>query len=337
MTEERFISQNKYNWDKYQNMLDEWKVYSPNELGQAYLRVCSDLAYAQSHYPKTKVCSSLNALALQFHHILYRRQPQRWGELLYFFRYTIPMSFYRSRRFLLLSLLLFILGEVIGTLSQCLDNGFFESFFGSGYYETTVSNIENGDPMGIYDSWEESEMFFKITINNITVGFNYFLRGLLTPFYTIYMTITTGIMDGCFTTFFFQQGYGTVALVAPNEHGALELPAIIVCSAAGMQLGMGWFFPGKLTRIKALINSAQEALIMVLAMVPFFIVAGFIESFLTRHQEWPMPARVALMAAGLAISIYYIIVLPRQLNKVASPPALPRREGAGTRKTNNKE
>ena len=69
----------------------------------------------------------------------------------------------------------------------------------------------------------------------------------------------------------------------------------------------------------------------------FFIVAGFIESFLTRHQEWPMQARVALMAAGLAISIYYIIVLPRQLNKVASPPALPRRDGAGTRKTNNKE
>lgn len=318
MTEERFISQNKYYWDKYQNMLDEWKVYSPNELGQAYLCVCSDLAYAQSHYPNTKVCKSLNALALQFHHILYRRQPQRWGELLHFFRYTVPMSFYRSRKFLLLSLILFLLGETIGIISQCLDMDFFENFFGSGYYETTVSNIENGNPMGIYASEKESDMFFMITINNIRVGFNYFVHGLLTPFYTIYMTVMTGIMMGCFDTFFFQHGHGMLTLIAPNEHGALELPAIIVCSAAGMQLGMGWFFPGKLTRIKALINSAQEALIMVLAMIPFFIVAGFIESFITRHQEWPMPARVAFVVAGLAISIYYIIVLPRQMKKMKS-------------------
>jgi hypothetical protein len=44
-------------------------------------------------------------------------------------------------------------------------------------------------------------------------------------------------------------------------------------------------------------------------------VAGFIESFITRHQEWPMPARVAFVVAGLAISIYYIIVLPRQMKK----------------------
>jgi uncharacterized membrane protein SpoIIM required for sporulation len=192
---------------------------------------------------------------------------------------------------------------------------FFENFFGSGYYETTVSNIENGNPMGIYASEKESDMFFMITINNIRVGFNYFVHGLLTPFYTIYMTVMTGIMMGCFDTFFFQHGHGMLTLIAPNEHGALELPAIIVCSAAGMQLGMGWFFPGKLTRIKALINSAQEALIMVLAMIPFFIVAGFIESFITRHQEWPMPARVAFVVAGLAISIYYIIVLPRQMTK----------------------
>lgn len=296
-------------------MLDGWKLYSPNELGNAYLSVCSDLAYAQSHYPESQVCQSLNALALQFHHLLYRRQPQRWLELLDFFRYTVPLSFHRSRHFLLLSLCLFVLGQVIGIMSQCLDEDYFQNFFGSYYYEETMKNISNGNPMGIYDSESEVEMFFGITINNMTVGLLYFLKGLLTPFYTIYVTVTTGIMDGCFTTFFFQHGYGLSALTAPNEHGSLELPAVIVCSAAGMQLGMGWFYPGKLTRMKALMNSAQEALIMVLAMMPFFLVAGFIESFVTRHQEWPMAARMLFVVAGLAFSTYYIILLPRQLKK----------------------
>lgn len=296
-------------------MLDDWHLYSPNELGQAYLSVCSDLAYAQSHYPDTAICSSLNALALQFHHILYRRQPSRWTELLGFFRHTVPMSFYKSRHFLLLSLCLFILGEVIGIISQCLDESYFHSFFGEGYYSLTMRNIKSGNPMGIYGSEDEIQMFFGITINNMTVGFIYFINGLLTPFYTIYMTITTGIMDGCFTTFFFQHDYGIDALVAPNEHGSLELPAAIVCSAAGMQLGMGWFFPGRLTRMRALMHSAQDALTMVLAMMPFFFAAGFIESFITRHQELPLALRVTLVIGGLLISAYYIIMLPRQLKR----------------------
>lgn len=315
MTEERFISLNKHQWNKYQNMLDDWDLYSPSELGQAYLSVCSDLAYAQSHYPETVVCESLNALALQFHHILYRRQPQRWSELLYFFRHTVPTSFYRSRHFLLLSLCLFMIGEVIGVMSQCLDSGYFKDFFGEGYYDITMQNIKDGNPMGIYGKEDEASMFFEITINNMMVGITYFLKGLLSPFFTIYSTIMTGVMDGCFTTFFFQQGYGISVLTAPNEHGSLELPAAIVCSAAGMQLGMGWFFPGKLSRMKALMNSAQEALIMVLAMMPFFLVAGFIESFITRHQEWPMAARVSLAVIGLLFSIFYIILLPWYLKR----------------------
>lgn len=315
MTEERFISQNKYQWDKYQDMLDDWKLYSPNELGQAYLSVCSDLAYAQGHYPETEVCKSLNALALQFHHILYRRQPQRWSQLLHFFSHTVPMSFHRSRHFLLLSLCLFILGEVIGVTSQCMDEEYFREFFGGMYYEETMRNIKDGNPMGIYGSEREVNMFFGITINNMVVGIIYFLKGLLTPFFTIYSTIMTGVMDGCFTTFFFQQGHGIPALIAPNEHGALELPAIVVCSAAGMQLGMGWFFPGRLSRYMALMNSAQEALIMVLAMMPFFLVAGFIESYVTRHQEWPFEVKVSLVAVGLMFSIYYIIILPMQLSR----------------------
>ena len=287
-------------------MLDGWKLYSPNELGQAYLSVCSDLAYAQSHYPETQVCKDLNALALQFHHILYRRQPQRWTELLHFFKHTVPMSFYSC---------LFLIGEVIGVMSQCLDKDYFQAFFGDYYHSETMNNIKSGNPMGIYGSEGEVELYFHITLNNMYVGLHYFTSGLLTPFYTIYMTITTGTMMGCFTTFFAQNGYLADVLIAPNEHGSLELPAAIVCSAAGMQLGMGWFFPGKLTRLKALMQSAQEALTMALAMMPFFMIAGFIESFITRHQEWPMAVRVLLMVVGLSFSVYYIILLPKKLGK----------------------
>ena len=163
--------------------------------------------------------------------------------------------------------------------------------------------------------WLYAGLELILVIPIIVLNIHYFTSGLLTPFYTIYMTITTGTMMGCFTTFFAQNGYLADVLIAPNEHGSLELPAAIVCSAAGMQLGMGWFFPGKLTRLKALMQSAQEALTMALAMMPFFMIAGFIESFITRHQEWPMAVRVLLMVVGLSFSVYYIILLPKKLGK----------------------
>ena len=315
MTEEHFKESNQLNWGLYEYMLESWREHTPNELGQAYLSVCSDLAYAQSHYPDTPLCRYLNALALQFHHILYRRQPQRWAELIHFFCHTVPMSFYKSRRYLLLSLMLLVLGEAVGIISQNLDKDYFEWFFGSEYYSVTMSNIRKGNPMGIYGMCSEVSMYFDIAFNNIKVGIIYFISGILTPFYVVYQTIMTGVMDGCFTTFFFQNGCGTESLVAPNEHGSLEIPAIIVCSAAGMRLGMGWFFPGKLTRMRALVNSAEESCVMMLAMIPVFAVAAFIESFITRHQEWPMYVRLLFVFGGLMLSVYYIVVLPLQIKR----------------------
>lgn len=310
MNEARFVNQNKDQWDKYTLMADTPNLYSPTELGEAYLRLCSDLAFAQSHYPGTQVEEYLNSLALQFHHILYRRQPQRWRELWHFFSRDVPRSFYESRHYLVFALVLMLLGEALGVLSQHLDPEFFERFFGYGYAQMTRNNIENGNPMGVYDSPNAWEMFWGIVLNNVMVGLRVFVDGLLTPFYVIYVTLMNGVMMGCFDMFFAQQGYLVDALVAPNEHGALELPAIIICSAAGIQLGMGWFFPGKKTRLQALRATALRSVTMTLATIPVFAVAAFIESFVTRHQEWPLSMRIVIVAAGLAFIVYYCVVTP---------------------------
>lgn len=313
MTESKFVSQNQKVWEGYKDMIDSVALYSPNELGQAYLCLCSDLAFAQSHFPDTQVCRYLNSLALQYQHVLYRRQPQRWHEFQHFFTHDVPLSFYQSRKYLLLALVLFILGTIAGVISQHLDTEYFVRFFGHDYYAETMANIKKGDPMGIYGNTDEVTMYFQIAFNNIKVGLMYFISGLLSPFFSIFSVVMNSVMMGCFEEFFAQQGCLSDALIAPNEHGALELPACIISSAAGIQLGMGWFFPGKLTRMQALRKTAMQSLTMALAAVPIFAVAAFIESFVTRHQEWSMFTRIALVFAGLMFILYYCVLLPRQL------------------------
>lgn len=314
MTESRFVNQNREQWEEFHSMILKWKDYSPNELGNAYLCICSDLSFAQTHFPETSVCSYLNALALQYHHILYRRQPQRWNELLRFFTHDVPLAFYNSRKYMLFSLVLLLLGEVMGILSQILDTNFFCDFMGYEYYTETMKNIKEGNPMGIYQDPDAWNMYVTIALNNILVGLNVFKNGLLTPFYVIYSELMNGVMMGCFDAFFFQHGCGVDALIAPNEHGALELPAIVVCCAAGLQLGFGWFFPGKRSRMSALIYTAKNSVILTLAMVPVFAFAAVIESFITRYQDWPIILRIGIVLAGLAFVLYYMVILPQSIH-----------------------
>lgn len=314
MTEAKFVNQNRQQWEHYHSMLQEWSNYSPSELGNAYLSVCSDLAFAQTHFPDTSVCSYLNALSLQYHHILYRRHPQRWKELLTFFSHDVPLAFYNSRHFIYFSLFIFIIGQIIGVASQVLDTDFFKDFFGAGYYATTMENIKDNNPMGIYQDPDALDMYFSIALNNIMVGLIFFVNGLLTPIYVIFKDLQTGVMMGCFDAFFFQHGYGIDALIAPNEHGALELPAAIVSCAAGMQLGAGWLFPGKRTRMSALIYSAKNATVLALAMIPVFAFAAIIESFITRYQDWSIIVRLAIVFMGLLFVLYYMVLIPKNIH-----------------------
>jgi uncharacterized membrane protein SpoIIM required for sporulation len=53
--------------------------------------------------------------------------------------------------------------------------------------------------------------------------------------------------------------------------------------------------------------------------VPLFCVAGFIESFMTRHTEWPDAIRLTIILLSATFIIYYYVVLPYLRNKNIKP------------------
>jgi uncharacterized membrane protein SpoIIM required for sporulation len=93
-------------------------------------------------------------------------------------------------------------------------------------------------------------------------------------------------------------------------HGTLEISAIIVAGAAGLAMGNGWLFPGTYKRLYSFRRGAKRGLKIVVGTVPLFVMAGFIESFFTRHTEWPDGLRLTIILLSLAFIIYYYIVLP---------------------------
>lgn len=314
MKEVSFIRQNIEKWERTERVIEKADTFSPDRLVDTYLDITSDLSFAQSHYPNSRITIYLNNLASSLHHTLYKNKREKYSRLITFWTKEIPVVMARSQKELLLSAIIFGVSLLIGVLSTLNDPGFARLILGDGYIDMTLHNIAGGEPMGVYGSSGELPMFIGITLNNIVVSFNIFALGLFTGFGTGYLLFSNGVMVGAFQTFFFRQDLLTESMLAIWLHGTLEISAIIIAGAAGLVLGNSWLFPGTYSRAVAFKHGAKQGLKILIGLIPVFVMAGFIESFLTRHTHLPLFIRLGIILLSLAFISYYYIYLPNKLN-----------------------
>ena len=314
MKEILFIRNNIEKWRAIEGMIDNVKFEMPDQLADAYTELTADLAFAQTHYPRSRITIYLNKLASALHNEIYRNKREKWSRLLTFWTQEVPDVMWKERKLLLLSFIIFMVSVLIGVVSTLGDESFPRLILGDGYMDMTLENIAKGKPMGVYGNEEEGSMFISITLNNIMVSFNVFVSGVLTSFMSGFLLFRNGIMVGCFDTFFYQHGLLGESLLATMLHGTLELSAIIVAGAAGLAIGNGWLFPGTYSRLVSFQRGAKRGMKIVVGTVPIFIMAGFIEGFITRHTELNDFIRLGIILVSLAFVVYYFIYLPYKRN-----------------------
>ncbi len=314
MKEVTFIRQNIEKWRSAELVVDAVGETEATQLADTYIDVTSDLAFAQTHYPESKITRYLNNLASALHNEIYRSQRYRWSRLVTFWTDEVPRTMWEARRELLTSFIIFLASALVGMLSQLFDPEFCRIILGDNYVDMTLQNIANGEPMAVYNGDPESDMFSMITLNNVKVSFVTFVLGVFTSIGTGFVLFQNGVMLGSFQTFFAQHGLLWQSALAVWLHGTLEISAIIVAGAAGIAMGNGWLFPGTYPRLVSFRRGARRGLRTVVGAVPLFVVAGFIEGFFTRHTEWPDLLRLSIILCSLAFVIYYYIVLPKKKN-----------------------
>lgn len=314
MKEVTFIRQNIEKWRSAELVVDAVGETEATQLADTYIDVTSDLAFAQTHYPESKITRYLNNLASALHNEIYRSQRYRWSRLVTFWTDEVPRTMWEARRELLTSFIIFLASALVGMLSQLFDPEFCRIILGDNYVDMTLQNIANGEPMAVYNGDPESDMFSMITLNNVKVSFVTFVLGVFTSIGTGFVLFQNGVMLGSFQTFFAQHGLLWQSALAVWLHGTLEISAIIVAGAAGIAMGNGWLFPGTYPRLVSFRRGARRGLRIVVGAVPLFVVAGFIEGFFTRHTEWPDLLRLSIILCSLAFVIYYYIVLPKKKN-----------------------
>lgn len=310
MKEVTFIRQNIEKWRDVEQLLEETAGVAPDRQADAYIDLTTDLAFAQTHYPGSRITLYLNGLASALHNQIYRHKRERASRLLTFWTQEIPQTIYEARRALLASLLIFAVSVVIGAVSQWGDDTFCRLILGDQYVDMTLGNIARGEPMAVYDGGGETQMFLGITFNNIKVSFIVFVMGVFTSLGTGFFLFQNGVMLGSFQTFFFTEGVGFESMLAIWLHGTLEIWAIIVAGAAGITLGNGWLMPGTYGRLTSFMRGARRGLKIIVSTVPVFIMAAFIEGFATRHTEWGTLPRLAIILTSALFIVYYYFYLP---------------------------
>jgi uncharacterized membrane protein SpoIIM required for sporulation len=189
---------------------------------------------------------------------------------------------------------------------------------GDQYVNMTLENIKKGDPLGVYNSSDQATMFVQITFNNIFVAFRTFIFGLFASFGTLAMLFYNGVMLGTFQYFFYERGLLLEAVLKIWIHGTLEISVIIIAGCAGLTVGNSLLFPGTFSRLDSFKKGIKQGMKIAIGLVPIFIAAGFLESFVTRLTLPPIVSG-SIIGISAAFIIWYFVLYPITLNRTPRP------------------
>ncbi len=306
MREKQFVEQNKEKWERFERFVAGESKPGPEELNELYAHITDDLSYARTYYSRRSIRVYLNSLAQKAYLNLYKNRKGKLGGLGKFWSDTLPLALHRSRRELNISLGVFLLAVLIGVLSGANDPDFARVILGDDYVEMTEQNIAKGDPMAVYKTSGEMDMFLAITLNNLLVAFRTFVLGAFMGIGTIVILLFNGVMLGSFQYFFVERALLQESFLTIWMHGALEISAIVIAGGAGLTLGRGLLYPGSLPRVQSFQLAARRSMTIMLGLTPIFIAAGFIEGFFTRITQIPDPIRAAfIFLCFVFIGVYF--------------------------------
>jgi uncharacterized membrane protein SpoIIM required for sporulation len=273
-------------------------------LGQLYRGVCSDLMLADSYDLPRDTVAYLHGLVGRAHNVLYRASGFRfgdWGNVIFD---DAPRRL-RSDPALRLSAAVFVVSFLICALVAAARPEFARQVVGPAFVEQMdqmyAQPIDSLRDEG--RGRNDTAMAGFYIQHNTSIGLQCFAWGILFGLGSLYQLLSNGIVLG--TVF----GHMAVSPSAANffrfvtAHTSFELTAIVVAGAAGLRMGWGLIDTQGQTRLASLRREASNALPALSTSVVLFVLAAFIEGFVSASPlAYPIKVGVAVGSALLMIA-----------------------------------
>ncbi len=273
------------------------------ELITLYQRVSAHLSHARSTYGDPDLNARLSGILGEARVVIYRGRSSVLASVGRFFTETFPAAVWGSRRYVAVSAVLLLLPAV--AMGIWLYNS--PAALDASVPPELQALIAEEEFADYYRSDAAQNFAGYVTINNIQVAFLAFALGMVPVVGTSWVLATNGLNVGVMAAVMHRAGEGSQfwGLILP--HGLLELTAITVAGAAGLRLSWALVAPGDRTRATALRDEGMRAVVIVMGLALCFVVAGFIEGFVT-PSSLPTALRIGVGVAALSVFVVYVLL-----------------------------
>lgn len=266
-----------------------------------YRQALHDHALAATRFPGTAITRRLRHLVLQGTHFLQRDTGDRLPSLKRFFGHSLPQAFARILPRLGWMALLFSATTLLGFCLTVVQPSLGIAFLSP----EAVDGLRQGRlwTESIFAAMPGAAASSMIATNNLSVAITAWAGGALAGLGALYIVFINGLMLGSVIALAAQYSMADPLFEFIAAHGPLELSLILVSAGAGLEIGLALIQPGDRPRGIALRDAGRTALIVLLGCLPWFVVLGLVEGFLSPSTTLPLAIKVAL---GLLLEALFL-------------------------------
>jgi uncharacterized membrane protein SpoIIM required for sporulation len=306
---DRFVRLRRPLWDDFERGLDKARG-TPRALDHRgletlalqYRHILHDHALASSRFVATAAARRLQALALAGTRSLQRDDSQQVGGVRVFFNRTFPLAFRRQVPCLGITLALFVVAGLLGLFLTTVRPGLGLTLLGPA----AVEGLEHGH------LWTEklvtvvppSVASSAIATNNMSVAITAWAGGAAAGLGALYIVLMNGLLLGAIMGVTAHYGMAGALLEFVAAHGPLEITLILVTAAAGLGMGRALVQAEDRPRAEALREAGRDAVIVLVGCLPWFVLLGLVEAYLSPHPAMPLVLKAAL---GLTLLVLFLL------------------------------
>jgi uncharacterized membrane protein SpoIIM required for sporulation len=282
------------------------------EFAALYRDTCADLALAESNQLPTDTIDYLHSLVARAHNQLYRSRVVDLQSMFETILFETPQQIFREPCVHLAALIFWGLFAISAFLS-----------YNDAYWPTFALDVVGADQLESFESmysgmgersWgENSAMTGFYIFNNAGIGLRVFATMLLIlP--GLAELGTNAVNIGAVFGHMFRPDQGVAGenfRVFVTAHGPCELTAIVLSAGAGLRIGLSWLITHGRSRIDSLMINAQKCLPIALCAVALFVMAAFIEGFISPAPSTSIPyflKCLVAIATSAMLMVYFVIL-----------------------------
>lgn len=270
------------------------------ELAVLYRQVLHDYALARARFPGTEVARDLRRQVLEATHFLQRDSGSRLPSLHRFVVRDFPAAMARMAPSIAVAVLLFAATAIFGFALTAARPSMGTYFVGP----QAVAGLEEGRlwTESIFSVTPGAVASSKIATNNLSVAMTAWGGGVLGGLGAFWVVCLNGLMLGSVLALTAHYSLAHALLEFIGAHGPLEITMILVSAGAGLHMGAAMVRATDHPRSVELRRAGRTGLIVLLGCLPWILLLGFVEGFVSPSDAVSVVAKWTL--GGLLESIF---------------------------------